>query len=80
MSPQPQLPREPPIQYKAPNVIIIDKEDLKNREMEMENTGNSKPTFKLSRTPETMIQLMEGLPTDASDDNDEVSNNGKHNG
>ena len=69
ISPQPQLPRSPPIQYKAPNVIVIEDQtdnqinELENLKAEMESTANSKPgpNFKThikSRTPETMMQLI----------------------
>jgi hypothetical protein len=83
MSPQPQLPRSPPIKYKAPNVIVIEDQtdnQIKEREnlkAEMESSENSKPgpnfkTHVKSRTPETMMQLMD-TSAEASD-NDEVSN------
>ena len=69
MSPQPQLPRSPPIQYKAPNVIVIEDQtdnqinELENLKAEMESSANNKPgpNFKThikSRTPETMMQLI----------------------
>ena len=69
ISPQPQLPRSPPIQYKAPNVIVIEDQtdnqinELENLKAEMESSTNSKPgpNFKThikSRTPETMMQLI----------------------
>ena len=81
---QPQLPRSPPIQYKAPNVIVIEDQtdnqinELENLKAEMESSGNSKPgpNFKThikSRTPETMMQLMD--TSAETSDNDEVSNN-----
>ena len=81
---QPQLPRSPPIQYKAPNVIVIEDQtdnqinQLENLKAEMESSGNSKPgpNFKThikSRTPETMMQLMD--TSAETSDNDEVSNN-----
>ena len=83
-SPQPQLPHLPPIQYKAPNVIVIEDQEekmineLENLKVEMESSGNSKPgpnfkTHRKSRTPETMMQLIDTTPE--ASDNDEVSNN-----
>ena len=69
MSPEPQLPRSPPIQYKAPNVIVIEDQtdnqinELENLKAEMESSTNSKPgpnfqTHIKSRKPETMMQLI----------------------
>ena len=69
MSPQPQLPRSPPIQYKAPHVVVIEDQtdnqinELESLKAEMESSSNSKPgpNFKThikSRTPETMMQLI----------------------
>ena len=69
ISPQPQLPRSPPIQYKAPHVVVIEDQtdnqinELENLKAEMESSANSKPgpNFKThikSRTPETMMQLI----------------------
>ena len=88
MSPQPQIPREPPIQYSASsNMIMIEKQEKggsgsSKHELEVKsvaiNSGNQQQsTFKHSRTPETMVQLMDGVATtEASDnDNDEGSNN-----
>ena len=39
----------------------------------------SKPTFKQSRTPETMVQLLDGVATTEASDNDEGSNNDEDN-
>ena len=36
---------------------------------------NSKPSFKQSRTPETMVQLLDGVATTEASDNDGESNN-----
>ena len=86
MSPQPQIPREPPIQYSASsNMIMIEKQEKggggSKHELEVKsvaiNSGNQQQqsTFKHSRTPETMVQLMDGVATTEASDNDEGSNN-----